>query len=313
MNGDSKLGGIDIDLKLTEIVKMRWKKEDENRFNAVFFVGKKLTPSNEKILKRHEYRLRKLVEKAKIALSIAQQSVVNLSEFYCGVDIDDDVETPNIAISKEDIEIGCKNIFQRCLNLVAQTLLESKVPKNKLTKILLVGGSSQMPYVQTLLEKEYGNIVLKDCDCNVVVAEGAALYCRNMALHGETNVNEITCNEIEMSGVDSTNKKVVVPIIEKGTKIPFSNTFPVFPIRNDVIVELYENKKKIGVFVIYNIQKKTKNELFECEVKINTFGILEVKCIGENRCAVNVDRERIQTESEDMKKKKDYIESFLSC
>ncbi|ELP89121.1 DnaK family protein, partial [Entamoeba invadens IP1] len=313
VNGDPKLGGIDIDLKLTEIVKMRWKKEDENRFNTVFFVGKKLTPSNEKILKRREYRLRKLVEKAKIALSIAQQSVVDLSEFYCGVDIDDDVKTPNIAISKEDIEIGCKNIFQRCLNLVAQTLLESKVPKNKLTKILLVGGSSQMPYVQTLLEKEYGKIVLKDCDCNVVVAEGAALYCRNMALHGETNVNEITCNEIEMSGVDSTNKKVVVPIIEKGTKIPFSNTFPVFPIRNDVIVELYENKKKIGVFVIDKIQKKTKNELFECEVKINTFGILEVKCIGENRCAVNVDRERIQTESEDMKKKKDYIESFLSC
>ncbi|ELP91732.1 hypothetical protein EIN_521290 [Entamoeba invadens IP1] len=128
-----------------------------------------------------------------------------------------------------------------------------------------------MPYVQTLLEKEYGNIVLKDYDCNVVVAEKAALYCRNMALYGETNENEITCNEIEMSGVDDTNKKVMVPIIEKGTKIPFRNTFPVFPIRNDVIVELYENKKKIGVFVIDNIQKKTNNELFECEVKINTF------------------------------------------
>lgn len=94
-------------------------------------------------------RLRTACEKSKRILSTVKQTTIDVDALKNGEDF-------SYSISRAKFEELCLPYFRKCLDPVRQVIEDSKIPKNKVHDIVLVGGSTRIPKVQELLS-EYFN------------------------------------------------------------------------------------------------------------------------------------------------------------
>lgn len=156
-NGDTLLGGDDVDHKLIEYLASEFKREQ----------GIDLTSD-----KMALQRLKEAAEKAKIELSSMLETEINLPYLTA------DASGPkhfNIKISRAKLESLCADIFNRLVKPCTQALSDAKLSAKDINEVILVGGSTRIPKVQQIVKEIFGKEPNKSVNPDEVVALGAAL------------------------------------------------------------------------------------------------------------------------------------------
>jgi molecular chaperone DnaK (HSP70) len=122
------------------------------------------------ISKAARRRLQDACEAAKIALSTADATDISVPEIQEGRDL-------NRHLERGEFETICGDIFQACLDPLTELFTDSSVAKSDISKVLFVGGSTQVPRVRELVADFFGpDVELFDAASNDIdVVQGAAM------------------------------------------------------------------------------------------------------------------------------------------
>ncbi len=156
-NGDTHLGGDDIDDRIIEWLASEFRKSD----------GIDLSKDRMAL-----QRLKEGAEKAKIELSSAMETEINLPFVTA------DASGPRhlqIKLSRAKLEQLVDDLLQRTMGPVKQALADAGVDPSKIDEVVLVGGSTRMPKVQQLVREFFGKDPHKGVNPDEVVAIGAAV------------------------------------------------------------------------------------------------------------------------------------------
>src|ERR1700678_4578478 len=156
-NGDTFLGGEDFDIRLVNYLADEFKKD-----NGIDLRTDRLALQ----------RLKDAAEKAKIELSSAQQTEVNLPFITA------DASGPKhltIKITRAKLEQLVDELIQRTVGPVKQALKNAGVTASQIDEVILVGGMTRMPKVQEAVKQLFGKEPHKGVNPDEVVAMGAAI------------------------------------------------------------------------------------------------------------------------------------------
>ena len=198
-NGDTFLGGEDFDMRLIEYLAAEFKKE-----SGIDLYNDPLALQ----------RLKEAAEKAKIELSSAQQTEVNLPYITA------DASGPKhlvVKLSRAKLESLVEELVNRTMEPVKMALKDAGLSPSDIHDIILVGGQTRMPMVQKKVADYFGKEPRKDVNPDEAVAIGASI--QGAVLAGEVkdvlllDVTPLTLGIETMGGV-------ATPLIEKNTTIP---------------------------------------------------------------------------------------------
>jgi len=198
-NGDTQLGGDDIDHILT------------NHFIKEFKKEQGIDLYNDSLALQ---RLKEATEKAKKELSTLHETEINLP--YITVDASGPKHL-NIKISRAKFETLCSTLFDRLLEPCKKALADANLPASDISEVVLVGGSTRIPKVQQLVKEFFGKEPNKSVNPDEVVANGAAI--QGGVLAGDvTDVLLLDVTPLSLS--IETMGGVATQLIERNTTIP---------------------------------------------------------------------------------------------
>lgn len=198
-NGDTFLGGEDFDIRLIDYLVDEFKKE-----SGMNLKGGPLAMQ----------RLKEAAEKAKIELSSAQSTDVNLP--YITADATGPKHL-NVKISRAKLEALVEDLVQRTIEPCRIAMKDAGIDVGAINDVILVGGQTRMPLVQKLVTDFFGKEARKDVNPDEAVAMGAAI--QGAVLAGDVkdvlllDVSPLTLGIETMGGV-------MTALIEKNTTIP---------------------------------------------------------------------------------------------
>ena len=198
-NGDTFLGGEDFDLRLIEFLADEFKKDTG------------IDLHNDPLALQ---RLKEGAEKAKVELSSAQQTDVNLP--YITADATGPKHL-NVKITRAKLEALVEELVIRSLEPCKIALQDADLSSSEIDEVILVGGQTRMPLVQEKVTEFFGKEARKDVNPDEAVAMGAAI--QGAVLAGDVkdvlllDVTPLTLGIETMGGV-------ATPVIEKNTTIP---------------------------------------------------------------------------------------------
>ena len=202
-NGDTFLGGEDFDLRLIDYLAEEFKKESGMDLH------------NDPLALQ---RLKEAAEKAKIELSSAQQTEVNLPYITA------DASGPKHLVQKltrAKFESLVEELVERTLDPVKVAIQDADLDVGKIDDVILVGGQTRMPLVQQKVADFFGKDSRKDVNPDEAVAVGAAIQAA--VLSGDVN-DVLLLDVTPLSLGIETLGGVASPLIEKNTTIPTKKT-----------------------------------------------------------------------------------------
>ena len=202
-NGDTFLGGEDFDLRLIDYLADEFKKESGMDLH------------NDPLALQ---RLKEAAEKAKIELSSAQQTEVNLPYITA------DASGPKHLVQKltrAKFESLVEDLVERTLDPVKVAIQDADLDVGKIDDVILVGGQTRMPLVQQKVADFFGKDSRKDVNPDEAVAVGAAIQAA--VLSGDVN-DVLLLDVTPLSLGIETLGGVASPLIEKNTTIPTKKT-----------------------------------------------------------------------------------------
>jgi molecular chaperone DnaK (HSP70) len=153
--GDDRLGGIDFDAALVALIAERAKVD--------------LSKLSGKIRAKAEERLRMEAVEAKIALAVSQSADVILPDIPAA--------NPEIVLTRGDFECAIAGYIETIEALLEKVLLDASVKPSQIDRVIRVGGSSRIPAMKELLDKNFGaGKVWSSPDMDLSVSRGACWY-----------------------------------------------------------------------------------------------------------------------------------------
>jgi molecular chaperone DnaK len=264
--GDTHLGGDDLDQKIMDFLVDQFKKNE-----GIDLAKDQLALQ----------RLKEQAEKAKIELSSAQETEINLPF------ISADSAGPKHfyqKLTRAKLEELVGEYIDKSIDLVKKTLKEAKFEPKDIEEIVLVGGQTRMPLIQQELKKLFNREPNKEINPDEVVAIGAAVQAGIMQ-GGVKDVLLLDVTPLSL-GIETLGG-VSTPLITKNTTVPTSKT-QVFSTAadNQTSVEIHvlqgersmaQDNKSLGRFMLDGIPPAPRGTpQVEVTFDIDANGILNV-------------------------------------
>jgi len=227
-NGDTFLGGEDFDLRIIDFLVDEFKKD-----NSIDLHNDPLALQ----------RLKEAAEKAKIELSSAEQTDINLP--YVTADSTGPKHL-NVKLTRAKLESLVDDLIQRTKGPCEMALKDAGLSAKDISNVILVGGQSRMPKVQEVVKSIFGKEPRKDVNPDEAVALGAAIQAG--VLGGDVK-DVLLLDVTPLSLGIETMGGVMTKLIEKNTTIP-TNASQVFSTADDnqtaVTVHVLQGEREVA-------------------------------------------------------------------
>ena len=276
--GDSFLGGEDFThVMVSEILKSRDMRFEEMEFRHPLMVS----------LLKHE------CEKAKIAISSQNNAIVRIP--HEDGTFDDKITSENsFTVWREQFEDWSKSLLQRLENPIRRVLSDADWNTSSVDEVILVGGSTRMPMVRSLMSEMFGFEPQCRLNPDEVVALGAAiqggLFENNKALEdmAVTDVAPFTLGvEVSKEFGHEFKPGYMLPIIHRNRKIPSSQVkrvSTVFPNQKEISIKVYQGEGRkveqctfLGEFTVKDLPGGDEGQDIDIRFSYDLNGVLEVE------------------------------------
>jgi len=289
--GDTHLGGEDFDNRLVEYcIKQFYRSHPAISSSST-------NEDNFLFLRNSLHRLRTACERAKRRLSASTQVLIEVERFDGG-DID-----LSLSISRAKFEDLCSDLFQKCLETVEQVLEDANIKKSKVQEIVLVGGSTRIPKIQSMLSEHFdGQKLNNSINPDEAIAYGAAVQAAILssgntasAASGSNKLMEVILLDVASHslGMETGTSKTMSRFIKRNTKLPTKKTRTMTTYADNqttLVIQIYEgedpltkNNHLLGKFTLDGIppMPASKAQIDVC-FEVDTNGVLQVSAVEKS-------------------------------
>lgn len=271
-DGDTHLGGSDIDQKIIE-----WLADEFKNDEGIDLLKDPIALQ----------RLKEAAEKAKIELSSTTSTEINLPYITAEGGVPKHLVKTLTRAKFEQLII---DIIKRSIEPCERALNSAKLSKTDIDEILLVGGTTRIPAVQDAVKKFFGKEPSKGVNPDEAVAQGAAI--QGAILNGDSSVGDVVLLDVTPLNLGiSTVGDVMTTMIEANTTIPTKKTMKFSNAENNqsmasIVVfsgnrPMAHDNKLLGQFNIeITPSPKGTNEI-EVSFDIDANGILTVSAVDK--------------------------------
>jgi heat shock protein 1/8 len=271
--GNVHLGGEDFDTRLVDHFCKEFKRKHK----------KELYKNN-----RSMRRLRTACERAKRTLSSSTIANVEIDSLYEGIDF-------NSTITRARFEDICQDYFRDTLEPVEKVLRDSKIDKNRVDEVVLVGGSTRIPKIQSILKDFFhGKELNKSINPDESVAYGAAIQASILMGDTHESIKDILLIDVTPLSLGiETSGSVMTKIIERNSTIPCKKE-QIFSTYSDnqttVNIKVYEGERAmtsdnnlLGKFDLTGIPPAPRGvPQIQVTFDMDTNGILNVSAVDKS-------------------------------
>ena len=296
--GDKFLGGSDIDNKIVEYMIAEFKRKF------------KCDPSSSpKAIKR----FKNAAENVKKNLSTTTTTSIEIESAFEGNDY-------NSSITRAKFEQICSPIFDKCITLIKQVMDDTDTKINEINEIVLVGGSTRIPKLQSMISEYFNNKQLnKSINPDEAVCYGAAIQGAILTGTNDEKTKDlllVDCCSLNL-GI-KTNGAIMTPLIEKNSAIPIKKSQTFSTAENNqpaVTIEVLEGvspiadkNRKLGSFNLEGIPPMPRGQpQIEVTFSLDANSILTVSALEKS----SGNTKNIEIKQDDNKLSKEEIEKMI--